>query len=62
MTEEKSIKDGRSLVMLTPAQSQVPVLFIVFQRFSVDRRKRYKNASVDENILLRFRPDENGHS
>ena len=31
-----------------------PSRFIVFGCFSVDRSKRYKNASVDENILLRF--------
>ena len=29
--------------------------------FSVDRWKWYKNASVDENILLRFRRDESGY-
>ena len=33
---------------------------IVFERFSVDTWKRYKNAGVDENILLRFHRDENG--
>ena len=43
------------------AQSQVPVAFLVFERFTVDRWKRYKNASVDESILLRFRRDENGY-
>ena len=42
-------------------RSQVPVVFIVFERFRVDSWKRYKNASVDENILLRFRRDENGY-
>ena len=54
-----SIHDGGCL---THAQSQVAVVFIVsFERYSVDRWKRYRNASVDENILLRFRRDENGH-
>ena len=38
----------------------VPVVFIVFECFSVDSLKRYENASVEENILLRFRRDENG--
>ena len=36
---------------LTHAQSQVPVIFIVLERFSVDKRKRYKNASVDDILL-----------
>ena len=40
------------LVMSTHAQSQVPVAFIVFERFSVDRLKRYENSGVDVNILL----------
>ena len=48
------------LVMLTHAQSQVPVVFLVFERFSV-RDREYKNASVDKNMLLRFRRDENGY-
>ena len=47
--------------MLTHAQSRVPVIFIVFERFSMDRSKRYENASVDENILLCFHCDENGY-
>ena len=51
-----SIQDGG---WLTYAQFQVPVVFIVLERFSVNRWKRYKNASVDENILLRFLRDEN---
>ena len=37
------------LVMLTHVQSQVPVVFIVFKCFSVDRWKRWENG------------DENGH-
>ena len=49
------------LVMLTHVQSQVPVVFIVFEHFSVYRWKRYENASVDENILLHFRREQNGH-
>ena len=53
-------KMADGLVTLTHAQSQVPVFFIVFERFSVDRGKRYKNAGV-ENVLLRFRRDKNGH-
>ena len=53
-------KMADGLVMLTHAQSQISVVFIVFEHFSVDRRKRYENASVDENILLRFRRDESG--
>ena len=51
-------KMADDLVMLTHAQSQVPVAFIVFERFSVNRWKRYENAGVDENVLLRFRRDE----
>ena len=38
-----------------------PNVSIVFECFSVDSLKRYENASVDENILLRFRRDENGY-
>ena len=47
--------------MKTHAKSQVPVVFIVFKRFTVDIWKRYDNASVDDNILLRFGRDQNGH-
>ena len=32
-------KMADGLVMLIHAKSQVPVIFIVFERFSVDRRK-----------------------
>ena len=53
-----SIQDGR---WSCDVNTQVPVFFIVFERFSVDRGKRYKNAGVDENVLLRFRRDENGY-
>ena len=46
-------KMADDLVILTHVQSQVPVVFIVSERFSVDGWKRYKNASVGENILDR---------
>lgn len=47
--------------MLTHAQSQILVAFIVFKSFCVDRWKGHDNASVDENIMLRFLRDENEH-
>ena len=46
-----SIQDGG---WLTHAQSQVAVVFIVFERFSVDKWKRYKNATVDEIFYFVF--------
>ena len=49
---EHSSKIVDGLVMLTHAQSQLPVVFIVFKRFSVDRCKRYENASVDEKFFV----------
>ena len=52
-----SIQDGGwscDMVLLTYAQSQVPVVFLVFERFSVDRWKWFKNASVDTNICFVF--------
>ena len=54
---EASIQDGG---WLTHAQSQVAAIFIAFKRFSVDRWKRNKNVSLDDNIFLRFCLDENG--
>ena len=45
----------------THAQTQVPVAFIVFERSSgAWVNWRYQNTTVDENILLLFRRDENG--
>ena len=54
-----NMADG--LMMLIHEQPLVPVVFTVFEQVCVNRCKRYENASVDENILLRFCRDENEH-
>ena len=46
-------------IVLVPVQIRAPthtqhVVLIVFERFSLYWWKRYENASVDQNILLKY--------
>ena len=43
-----------------PVKKQNGCFLIRFRWLSVDSRKRYKNASVDEKLFIRFQETENG--
>ena len=45
---------------MSQLKKQNGCFLIRFRWCSVDGRKRYKNASVDENLFIRFQETENG--